>query len=139
MEQALIAVAAVIVGAGIGFAVRARVGAGRIAEAERQAVRILSDAEGRAEAQVKEARVTAREELLSQRAEQERELGDRRAELAKAEERVSARDEMIAARSEEVARREQSIADRETHARQMQEELKVAKDAQLAELERVSG
>ena len=59
MEQALIAVAALIVGAGIGFAVRARVGAGRIAEAERQAARILSDAEGRAEAQVKEARVTA--------------------------------------------------------------------------------
>jgi ribonuclease Y len=44
----------------------------------------------------------------------------------------------VAARLEEVARRDQSIADRETHARQMQEELKAAKDQQLAELERVS-
>jgi ribonuclease Y len=138
MEQALIGLAAVIVGVGIGFAVRAKVGAGRIAEAERQAARILSDAEGRADAQLKEARVSAREELLQQRAEQERELGDRRAEVAKIEERVSARDEMTAAKAEEVARREQSIADRETHARQMQEELKAVKDEQVAELERIS-
>jgi ribonuclease Y len=139
MEQALIGLAAVIVGVGIGFAARARVGAGRIAEAERQAARILSDAEGRAEAQLKEARVNAREELLQQRAEQERELGDRRAEVAKIEERISAREEITAAKAEEVARREQSIADRETHARQMQEELKTVKDAQVAELERISG
>jgi ribonuclease Y len=138
MEQALIGLAALIVGVGIGFAVRARVGASRIADAERQATRILAEAEGRADAQVKEARITAREELLQQRAEQERELGDRRAEVAKIEERVAAREDTVAARLEEVARRDQSIADRETHARQMQEELKAAKDNQLAELERVS-
>jgi ribonuclease Y len=138
MEQALIGLAALIVGVGIGFAVRARVGASRIADAERQAARILAEAEGRADAQVKEARITAREELLQQRAEQERELGDRRAEVAKFEERVAAREDVVAARLEEVARRDQSIADRETHARQMQEELKAAKDHQLAELERVS-
>jgi ribonucrease Y len=139
MEQALIGLAAAIVGVAIGFAVRARVGAGRIADAERQAARILEDAEGRAQAQVKEARVQAREELLQQRAEQERELGDRRAEIAKIEERLAAREEITAAKAEEVSRREQSISDRETHARQMQEELKAAKDAQLAELERVAG
>ena len=138
MELALIGLAALIVGVLAGFAVRARVGANRIADAEHKAERILSDAEGRAEAQVKEARITAREELLQQRAEQERELGDRRAEMAKLEERMVAREESVAARLEEVARRDQSIADRETHARQMQEELKAAKDQQLAELERVS-
>ncbi len=139
MEQALIGLAALIVGAVAGYLVRARVGASHVDSAERQAMRILAEAEGRAEAQVKEARVTAREELLQQRAEQERELGDRRAELAKSEQRVIAREESVAARLEEVARRDQSIADRETHARQMQEELKAAKDQQLAELERVSG
>ena len=138
MEQALIGLAALIVGVAGGFALRAQVGAARIGSAEREATRILAEAEGRAEAQLKEARVTAREELLQQRAEQERELGDRRAELAKGEERVIAREDSVAARLEEVARRDQSIADRETHARQMQEELKAAKDQQVAELERVS-
>jgi ribonucrease Y len=139
MEQALIGLAALIVGVVAGFAVRAQLGAARIGSAEREATRILAEAEGRAEAQLKEARVNAREELLQQRAEQERELGDRRAELAKSEERVIAREESVAAKLEEVARRDQSIADRETHARQMQEELKAAKDQQVAELERVSG
>jgi ribonucrease Y len=138
MEQALIGLAALIVGVVAGFAVRAQLGAARIGSAEREATRILAEAEGRAEAQLKEARVNAREELLQQRAEQERELGDRRAELAKSEERVIAREESVAAKLEEVARRDQSIADRETHARQMQEELKAAKDQQVAELERVS-
>ena len=138
MEQALIGLAALIVGVVAGFAVRAQVGAARIGSAEREATRILAEAEGRAEAQLKEARVNAREELLQQRAEQERELGDRRAELAKSEERVIAREDSVAVRLEEVARRDQSIADRETHARQMQEELKAAKDQQVAELERVS-
>ena len=138
MEQALIGLAALIVGVVAGFAVRAQVGAARIGSAEREATRILAEAEGRAEAQLKEARVNAREELLQQRAEQERELGDRRAELAKSEERVIAREDSVAAKLEEVARRDQSIADRETHARQMQEELKAAKDQQVAELERVS-
>ena len=138
MEQALIGLAALIVGVVAGFAVRAQVGAARIGSAEREATRILAEAEGRAEAQLKEARVNAREELLQQRAEQERELGDRRAELAKGEERVIAREDSVAVKLEEVARRDQSIADRETHARQMQEELKAAKDQQVAELERVS-
>jgi ribonucrease Y len=138
MEQALIGLAALIVGVVAGFAVRAQLGAARIGSAEREATRILAEAAGRAEAQLKEARVNAREELLQQRAEQERELGDRRAELAKSEERVIAREESVAAKLEEVARRDQSIADRETHARQMQEELKAAKDQQVAELERVS-
>jgi ribonucrease Y len=138
MEQALIGVAALIVGVAMGFAVRARVGAARIAETERQAARILAEAEGRADAQLKDARITAREELLHQRAEQERELGDRRAEIAKIEERVIAKEESITNRFEDLARREQSVADRETHARQLQEELKTARDEQLVELERIS-
>ncbi|MDX6535298.1 MAG: ribonucrease [Gaiellales bacterium] len=138
MEQALIGVAALIVGVAMGFAVRARVGATRIAETERQAARILAEAEGRAEAQLKDARITAREELLHQRAEQERELGDRRAEIAKIEERVISKEESLTNRFDEIARRDQSVSDRETHARQLQEELKTARDQQLVELERIS-
>ena len=44
---------------------------GRIGDAEREAQRILEDARRQADAQVKEARVTAREDLLAQRTEQE--------------------------------------------------------------------
>ena len=88
---------------------------------------------------MKEARVTAREELLAQRTEQERDLAERRAEIIKIEERLAASQGQLESTLEELARRDQSISDREVHAKQLQEELKVARDAQVAELEKVAG
>ena len=98
----------------------------------------LEDAERQAGAQLKEAQVAAREELLAQRTEQERDLAERRAELAKAEERVSAAQAQADLRADELGRRDQSIADREVHAKQLQEDLKAARDAELASLERIA-
>ena len=57
MTQALIGVLALVVGIAIGYAVRTRLAVGRLADAERQAERILSDAESVAESQLKEAKV----------------------------------------------------------------------------------
>jgi ribonucrease Y len=130
---------ALVLGIAAGYVARARVGAGRLADAREQAQRILEDASRQAEAQMKEARVTAREELLQQRSEAERELSDRRAEMVKVEERLLARESQVDSRADELARREQSISDRDAHAKQLQEELKTARDRQLAELERVAG
>ncbi|MGH3073790.1 MAG: ribonuclease Y [Gaiellales bacterium] len=112
---------------------------GRIGDAEREAERILEDARRQADAQVKEARVTAREELLAQRTEQERDLAERRAEIIKIEERLAGNQGQLESTLEDLARRDQSISDREVHAKQLQEELKVARDAQVAELEKVAG
>ena len=112
---------------------------GRIGDAEREAQRILEDGRRQADAQVKEARVTAREELLAQRTEQERDLAERRAEIIKIEERMAASQSQLESAIEELARRDQSISDREAHAKQLQEELKAARDAQVAELEKVAG
>ena len=138
MEIVLIPLALAL-GIAAGYAVRSRMGAGRLTDAQEQADRILEDANRRADAQMKEAHVSAREELLQQRSEVERELSDRRAEMVKVEERLLARESQVESRAEELARREQSIADRDAHAKQLQEELKSARDQQLAELERVAG
>ncbi|MGN6378786.1 MAG: ribonuclease Y [Gaiellales bacterium] len=138
MEIVLIPLALVL-GIVAGYAGRSRIGAGRLADAQKQADAILEDASRQADAQMKEARVTAREELLQQRSEAERELSDRRAEMVKVEERLLSRETQVESRAEELSRREQSISDREVHAKQLQEELKVARDQQLAELERVAG
>ena len=137
MEQLLVALA-LILGVGAGYAVQNWRRRPQIADAERQAQRILEDAERQAGAQLKEAQVAAREELLAQRTEQERDLSERRAELAKAEERVSAAQAQADLRGDELGRRDQSIADREVHAKQLQEDLKAARDAQLASLERIA-
>jgi ribonucrease Y len=112
---------------------------GRIGDAEREAQRILEDARRQGDAQVKEARVTAREELLAQRTEQERDLAERRAEIIKIEERLATNQSQLESAIEDLARREQSISDREVHAKQLQEELKTARDAQVAELEKIAG
>jgi ribonucrease Y len=112
---------------------------GRIGDAEREAQRILEDGRRQADAQVKEARVTAREELLAQRTEQERDLAERRAEIIKIEERMASSQSQLESAIEELSRRDQSISDREAHAKQLQEELKAARDAQVAELEKVAG
>jgi ribonuclease Y len=137
VEQLLVALA-LILGVGVGYAVERRHRRPQIADAERQAQRILDDAERQAGAQLKEAQVAAREELLAQRTEQERDLAERRAELAKAEERVSAAQAQSDLRADELGRRDQSIADREAHAKQLQEELKAARDAELTSLERIA-
>jgi ribonuclease Y len=112
---------------------------GRIGDAEREAQRILEDARRQGDAQVKEARVTAREELLAQRTEQERDLAERRSEIIKIEERLASSQAQLESAIEELSRRDQSISDREVHAKQLQEELKAARDAQVAELEKVAG
>jgi ribonuclease Y len=138
MEPLLIALA-LAGGAGAGVLRAHGRRRGRIGDAEREAERILEDARRQADAQVKEARVTAREELLAQRTEQERDLAERRAEIIKIEERLAANQGQLESTLEDLARRDQSISDREVHAKQLQEELKVARDAQVAELEKVAG
>jgi ribonucrease Y len=87
----------------------------------------------------REGQIEAREQAVRLRAELEQEIADRRSEIAKIDERAQASEQEIARRGEEVARREQGLNDRELHVRQLQEELKTAKDGAVKELERVAG
>jgi ribonucrease Y len=87
----------------------------------------------------REGQIEAREQAVRLRAELEQEIADRRTEIAKIDERAQASEQEIARRGEEVARREQGLNDRELHVRQLQEELKTAKDGAVKELERVAG
>jgi ribonuclease Y len=73
------------------------------------------------------------------RAEIEDEVQGRRVQIAKIEERVGQKESELDSALVEISRREQGVSDREIHARELQEELKAAKDGALTELERVSG
>ena len=86
----------------------------------------------------REAQVEAREQAVRLRSEIDTELTDRREQVLKIEERVLAKELEIEQRLEEISRRDQGLADREEHIRQLQDELKETKHAQLAELERVA-
>jgi ribonuclease Y len=109
----------------------------RIAASERK--RLLADAAREADAVRREAHVEAREQAVRIRDEIEAEVQDRRNQILKIEERVLQREEEIEAKLTELMRREQGLGDRETHVRELQEELKTAREAALAELERISG
>ncbi|MDQ3889305.1 MAG: ribonuclease Y [Actinomycetota bacterium] len=134
----------ILIGLVVGLAIGVLAGARvlmrrRLTAADRESERLSVEARRAADAIRREAQVEAREQALKLRADVEQELKDRRAEAIKIEERIVTKEREIDRKLTELERKEQSLADREAHARQLQEELKAAKEAELRELERVSG
>src|ERR671937_166138 len=114
-------------------------GKSRIGEARQLRRQMLDDAERQAETIRREAEISAREEAVQLRAQIDSEISDHRSRIVKVEERALAKEEEVDHKLTELSRREQGLSDRETHLKQLQEEQKLAKDAQLTELERVAG
>ena len=139
----MLTVIAVLVGLVVGGALVAvwsrSASASTVRQAEETRRRVVSDAEREAETIRREAQVEAREQAVRLRAEVESEVQGRRLEIAKDEERVLQREGEVESRLLEVMRREQGIGDREVHIRELQDELKAARDVAVRELERLSG
>jgi ribonuclease Y len=139
----MLTVIAVLIGAVVGgaaVAVWLRTASGsRLSEAEEKRRRLLEDATREADTLRREAQIEAREPAVRLRAEIESEIGDRRVQIAKIEERVNQTEQEVDGKLTELERREQGIADREIHLKQLQEELKAARDDAVHELERISG
>jgi ribonuclease Y len=140
----MLIVIGILIGVALGLVVGATVGSRvlmgrRVVAAREETERLTEEARRAADAIRREAQVESREEALRIRTEVERELTDRRAEIAKTEERITAKEDGLDQKVIELERREQSFADRETHVKQLQEELKAAKDEELKALERISG
>jgi ribonuclease Y len=114
-------------------------GATGVGKARRISRQLVDDAGREAEAVRREAQIDAREQAVKLRAGIDSELAERRAAVVKIEERILAKEEDVEQRLVEVSRRDQGINDREVHLRSLQEELKEAKRAQQAALERISG
>jgi|SRR5215218_3667585 len=111
----------------------------RLDDVRGEAERVTVEARRAADAIRREAEVESREEALRIRTEVERDLSDRRAEIARIEERLAAQEGSIAAKLTDLERQEQSFHDREVHVKQLQEDLKTAKDEEIRELERIAG
>src|ERR687885_767297 len=126
-------------GAGLAFVALYAFAGSRLATARRTRQLLLSEARREADAMRREAQIEAREESVKLRAEVEQEVAARRSEIVKIEERLLAAEEEIDRKLTELTRREQGVSDRETHSKQLQDELKQAKEAELRELERISG
>jgi ribonucrease Y len=128
-----------VVGLVVGAVAVGWFGASKLGEAQRKRQQLLADAKREAETLRREAEIDAREQSVRLRAEIEEELQDRRDQIVKIEERAVAKEVEVGEKLTDFTRREQGLADREVHLRQLQDELKGAKNEQLAELERISG
>jgi ribonuclease Y len=113
-------------------------GGTKLEAARRARQLLLAEAKREAESLKREAQLAAKEESVRLRTELEQDIQDRRAKAFQAQERLRAAESEVDRRATEVDRREQGIADREQHARQLQEELKLAREQELKELERIS-
>jgi len=128
-----------VLGAGLAFLSLYALTGSRLAAARRTRQLLISEAKRDAESLRREVQIEAREEAVKIRAQIEQEVAGRRSETMKIEERVLAQEEEIERKLTELSRREQGLSDRETHAKQLQEELKGARESQLEELQRISG
>src|SRR5438093_4942350 len=128
-----------VVGVGVAFLSLYAFTGSRLAAARRTRQLLVTEARRDAEALKREAQIAAREESVRIRAEIEEEVAARRTETIKIEERILSKEEEIDRKLTELSRREQGIFDRETHTKELQEELKGARESELAELERISG
>src|SRR6266496_4087414 len=141
-SRRMLVVVAVVIGAvaGAGGALLGLrlLGGSGLEAARRTRSMLLTEAKREADATRREAQIEAREQAIKLRADLEGELRGRRDVAVKIEERVLAKEDEIDRKLDELTRREQGVADREIHLRQLQEDMKILKDEQRQELERIA-
>jgi ribonuclease Y len=139
MLPALAALIGILLGAAGAWVVLTWWSRSRVRGAQDDRERLLADASREAESIRREAQVDAREQAVQLRSEIEAEVRDRRVEMGKIEERILQKELELDGRLIELHRKEQGLGDREVHVKALQEELREAHRANLAELERISG
>jgi ribonuclease Y len=127
-----------VLGAGLLLVVLKALGRSSLEEAALRRTELIATAKRDAENLRREAEIEAREQAVRVRSEAERDAQERRGQITKLEERVLAKQDELEAKLTELLRREQGLSDRETHIKELQAELKEAKDRELGELERIS-
>ncbi len=113
MEYAVLIVVGLGAGIGLGLLIKGRVAAGKIRDAETEAVRIVSNAEREAETKLKEAMLEAKDKLYQARADIERENRDKRQELQNQERRLTQKEENLEKKVDAVEKREVDVVRRE--------------------------
>jgi ribonuclease Y len=127
-----------VLGAGLLLVVLKALGRSSLGDAAERRDELIAAAKRDAENLRREAEIEAREQAVRVRSEAERDAQERRGQITKLEERVLAKQDELEAKLTELLRREQGLSDRETHIKELQAELKEAKERELGELERIS-
>ncbi|HEX2252496.1 MAG TPA: ribonuclease Y [Thermoanaerobaculia bacterium] len=110
-----------------------RAGRRIVAQARRQAARVLEEADQKSDARLREAEVAAREKLLQARSEFESASSKRRLELEGLERRLTQKEDSLDKRSDDLARREKEAAQLERSLVGREKDVE-SRDRELTEL-----
>src|SRR5256714_6465571 len=138
MIVALLAVLTLLVGVGIGFAIRRFMAISRIQGAEARAQKVVVEAEREAETKVREALVEVKEEIASMRREAEEDLRVRREEVVKQTERLTNREDQLDRRQGEIQKKEEELGRLEANLERIRGELEKVAERHRRELETVA-
>ena len=134
-----IALAALGLGALVGFAYNKKQTEQKIGRADQYAKDLLADATRKAEEQKKERILEAKEEVLRLKTDLDREIHERRSEQQRNERRVAQREETLDKKLDNLERREEKINEKAEEIGARLEEAEQLKEQQAKELERVAG
>lgn len=138
MTAALV-VAALVVGAVLGFVLNRLVIKGRSARAAEDATRVVQEAEKQAETLKKEAMIEAKDQIFRMKQEAEVEAKERRKEITALETRLAQREESIDRRAESQDKREHQLSSMQGQITKREKELEQMIEDERERLERLAG
>jgi len=138
MEIALAALGSLLVGVGLGFAVRKVLASRNVADAETKARKVVADAEREAAETAGQALLEVKQEIAAMRKEAEEDIRTRREEARRREARLAQREENLDSKAAEFQKSEQALAEKSRRLDRTGEELASAAEEQRRELERVA-
>jgi ribonuclease Y len=139
MDIAIGLILGLLVGTGIGYAIRAAAGRREVDSAEARAKTLLQDAEREAEATRREALVEAKDEIYRLRTEAEADVKRRSADVERKEERISTRETLLDERAASLDRRERSAELKEQELTKTSAVVVALEQQARGELEKVAG
>ncbi len=139
LENMLMVIAALVIGAGSGYFIRKLIAEAKISSAETAAKRIVEEANLEANSLKREKHLEAKEEAHRLRSELEKESKERRSELQRMERRLDQKEESLDRKLSNVETKEEELRRKEEDNKRFREEVEILQQQQLAELERVSG
>ncbi len=122
----------------VGYIARKKIAESKIETAEKEAARILENANKEAENAKKEEIVKAKEEIIVARNELEEEIRERRSDVQQQEKRLMQKEENLEKKIYNVEQREKQLDQRENTIEETRQEVQKLKDSELDELERIA-
>jgi ribonuclease Y len=136
--EAVVGVAAILVGLAIGYAVRVSVARSRVQSAESRAQKLVLEAEREAEGLTRQALAEVKEEVGALRRETEEELRSRREEIKRQEERLVQKERSVDGKADEISERARELDDRDAKLTLVRQQLEQAATQHRAALERIA-